>query len=248
MNHVCIIVNSCFHFYEVTIKKLIESCKKAKIPSTSIYVVVGESNDEKDIFFNEEYNIIFCKYINIDYNGVIYFTQTDSGLKELQKYTHFFYTHDTVEFLEDFWEKINTYSNSCDTYIKLDELGSKNMGLINVNWFIENKKELFSYFINYDENLKLNYKMASHPNEIPNKDLIYSKFNNLPQWLNEDCVFLFTPHHLPIGDVFNNDIIEQYYINIYNGNERLASVYKEPGLIKYNINHGKAKVRWEMNL
>jgi hypothetical protein len=89
--------------------------------------------------------------------------------------------------------------------------------------------------------------MASYPNEIPNKDLIYSKFNNLPQWLNEECVFLFT-HHLPIGAVFNNSNIEQYYINIYNGNERLASVYKEPGLIKYNINHGKAKVRWEMNL
>jgi len=248
MNNVCIIVNSCFHFYQVTIQKLIESCKKAKIPPTSIYIVVGESKVEKDIFYNEEYNIIFCKYVNIDYNGVIYFTQTDSGLKELQKYTHFFYTHDTVEFLEDFWEKINIYSNSCDRYIKLDELGSKNMGLINVNWFIENKKELFSYFINYDENLKLNYKMASYPNEIPNKDLIYSKFNNLPQWLNEDCVFLFTHHHLPIGPVFNNYGIEQYYTNIYNSNERLASVYKEPGLIKYNINHGKGKVRWEMNL
>jgi len=248
MNSVCIIVNSCFHFYEVTVKKLIESCKKAKIPSTSIYVVIGESKEEKDIFFNEDYNIIFCKYINIDYNGVLYFTQNDSGLKELQKYTHFFYTHDTVEFLEDFWVKINAYSNNCDRYIKLDELGSKNMGLINVKWFIENKKELFSYFINYDESLKLNYKMASYPNEIPNKDLIYSKFNNLPQWLNEDCVFLFTEYHHPIGDVFQNYGIEQYYTNIYNGNERLASVYKEPGLIKYNINHGKAKVRWEMNL
>lgn len=248
MNNISIIVNSCFNFYEVTIKKLIDSCKKAKIPASNIYIVVGESENESEIIFNGEYNIVFCKYINIDYNGAIYFTQTENGLKELQKYTHFFYTHDTVEFLEDFWDKINTYSNNCDKYIKLDEFGSKNMGLINVKYFIENKKELFSYFINYDKNLKINYKSDEPPNDIPKRDIIYSKFNNLPRWLNEDCVFLFTEHHNPIGDVFDNKNIEQYYIKIYNGNERLASVYKEPGLIKYNINHGKAKVKWEMNL
>ena len=88
--NVAIIVNSNYNFYETTIEPLIISSKKANIPSANIYVVVGECDHETDIIKKNDYNIIFCKYVNIDYNGIIYFTQTERGLAELNMYTHFF--------------------------------------------------------------------------------------------------------------------------------------------------------------
>ena len=240
--NVAIIVNSNYNFYETTIEPLIISSKKANIPSANIYVVVGECDHETDIIKKNDYNIIFCKYVNIDYNGIIYFTQTERGLTELNMYTHFFYIHDTACFLEHFWEKINTYSKICNSYIKLQQESSKNIGLINVNWFIENKKELFSYYINYDKNLVVKYKAG----EFPNKDLIYSKFNNLPRWLNEDCLFIYTTNFGPTGNYFINNHKNTYKQKKYSDEERLATVYNEPGIIKFQKNWGQGG--WNLQL
>ena len=113
---VAIIINSCYKFYKTTLDPIIESAKKANIPSANIYVVIGESDEETNINNVGDYNIVFVKYVNIDYNGIIYFTQTENGLNELKKYTHFFYIHDTALFMDSFWEKINVYSSSCETY------------------------------------------------------------------------------------------------------------------------------------
>ena len=63
--NVAIIVNSNYNFYETTIEPLIISSKKANIPSANIYVVVGECDHETDIIKKNDYNIIFCKYVNI---------------------------------------------------------------------------------------------------------------------------------------------------------------------------------------
>ena len=61
------------------------------------------------IIRNNDYNIIFCKYCNIDHNAILYFTQTQEGVNELKKYTHFFYMHDTSEFKNDFYDNILNY-------------------------------------------------------------------------------------------------------------------------------------------
>tara|TARA_Y100000816_G_scaffold222978_1_gene167930 strand:+ start:362 stop:1090 length:729 start_codon:yes stop_codon:yes gene_type:complete len=234
MNKVAIIINSCEKFYKKTIPRIIDSSKKAKIPSQNIYVVVGDSDKETNIVTENDYNIVFCKYVNIDYNGVIYFTQTSEGLNEIQKYTHFFYIHDTAEFMDHFWEKIINYSKSCEKYIKLEEVCSKNIGLINTTWFIENKKELFSYYINYDKSLLWDYKNGS----FPNRALIYEKFNNLARELNEDNLFIFD-NTSPIGDVFENKEKSMGIQKTYDNLERQATEYPEPGIIKYQANYGQ---------
>jgi hypothetical protein len=226
-----------------TLYKNCSSAKKLQIPANNIYVVVGESDDETDIIKTYDFNIIFCKYINIDYNGIIYFTQTECGLNELLKYTHFFYTHDTTCFIENFWEKIKNYSQKCESYIKLQDGATKNIGLINVDWFIKHKKELFSYYINYDKSLKIDYKSAN----FPNKDFIYSKFKNLPRWLNEDSVFLFDDNFEPMGDFFKNDHLHQFIKPIYNNSHRLGTVYNEPGIIKFQANWGQSDT-WNLEL
>lgn len=240
---IAIIINSCQEFYKTTVPFIIDSAKKSHIPANNIYIVVGESDDESDIIKMDDYNIVFCKYINIDYNGVIYFTQTERGLNELQKYTHFFHTHDTSCFIENFWEKIITYSQKCESYIKLQYSCTKNIGLFNVDWFIKHKKELLSYYINYDKSLKMDYKSAN----FPNKNFIYSKFTNLPRWLNEDALFLFTENFEPIGDVFKNDILHQFKKQIYGNSQRLGTIYNEPGIIKFQANWGQSDT-WNLEL
>ena len=154
-----------------------------------------------------------------------------------------FYTHDTSIFIENFWEKIKNYSQKCDSYIKLQYSTAKNIGLINVHWFIKHKKELFSYYINYDKSLKMDYKSAN----FPNKDLIYSKFKNLPRWLNEDAMFLFNDNFEPTGDFFKNDHLHQFIKPIYNNSHRLGTVYNEPGIIKFQANWGQSDT-WNLEL
>jgi hypothetical protein len=117
------------------------------------------------------------------------------------------------------------------------------MGLFNVEWFLANKCELFSYYINYDKNLRMLYKSA----DFPNRDEIYSKFNNLARWLNEDCMFIFTPDFTPIGDVFPNTVRE-YMTCVYSNDPRLAMVYEMPGLIKYQRNFYGVPNGWKLNL
>jgi len=220
---------------------IIESAKHANIPSKHIYVVVGESDEETDIQYVEDFHIVFCKYVNIDYNGILYFTQTDTGLTELQKYTHFFYIHDTAHFLNHFWNSLSPYYYIVQEYVKLCNKCSKNIGLFNVSWFLKNKKELFSYFINYDKTLAYSYKNG----DFINKEFIYSKYNNLPYNLNEDSMFLFNNTE-PIGNFFINET-ETYSEKIYNDEPRLITIYKNPGIAKFQKNWGQNNV-WNLSL
>ena len=239
---IAVIINSCEGYYKKTAPVIIESAKLAGNPPQNIYIVVGECDYESNIEFRGDHNIVFCRYVNIDYNGVIYFTQTERGLRELKKYDLFFYTHDTSEFLPEFWKNIQNYSNT-KQYVKLEYISSKNIGLLNVKWFLENRKELFSYYINYDKSRRLEYKSG----EFKNKDFIYSKYNNLARWLNEDCIFLFENNTNPLGDFFPDKGKPQYMEKKYSNEERLATVYKEPGLILYQKNYGQSS-QWILTL
>jgi hypothetical protein len=232
MFSIAIIINSCNKFYKNTIGPIIESAEKANIPGNNIYFVVGECDKETGIIRHNNYNIVFCRFVNIDYNGILYFTQTETGIKELKKYTHFFYIHDTSIFMDYFWEKINNYAGSCTSYIKLLPSYTKNIGLLNVEWFILNKKDLFNYFINYDKTLVLKYKVG----DFPNKDIIYNRFSNIPRDLYEDCFFDFDETYSPIGSHFENNNNSVYYEKKYSDKERLATEYLEPGIIKYQMN------------
>ena len=238
---IAVIINSCAKFYQTTIPIIIESCKSANIPSNQIYVVVGECDYDSELHFTGDFHIVFCRYVNIDYNTAIYFTQTERGKAELQKYTHFFYTHDTTTFMNSFWKNISNFMY-CDSYIKLRYVQTQNIGFFNVSWFLENKTELFSYYTNYDKQLQMAYKAG----DFPNKDLIYSKFSNLAQWLNEDCLFLFSENYEPLGYNFFNEE-KSFMTKIYSEEERKATVYENPGIIKYQKNWNPTK-DWNINL
>lgn len=190
---VAIIINSCYEYYQTTAPIIINSAKIAGIPPQNIYIVVGQCDYESDIESCDDCNFIFCKYANIDYNGVIYFTQSKRGREELQKYDYFFYTHDTCEFLENFWINIQKYIG-VPYYIKLQHVCSKTIGFLNVKWFIENRTELMKYYANTDKSLLINYKTG----EYTNKKEIKEKFSDIWTHLQEDCIFLFH-NNCPLG-------------------------------------------------
>jgi len=232
---IAIIVNSCFAFYKIAVPILIKSAYNAGIPLQDIYVVVGDSDETVDMKCDEidDYNIAFCKYINIDFNGVIYFTQTEVGLGILEKYTHFFYIHDTAEFLPHFWENIQKYAYSCSSYISLQPYGSKNIGLFSVPWFLENKKDLLSHFINYDISKKLQYKQGL----LENESVIRNNFQHLPGGrLNEDILVEMNPN---AANFFPQQNIKCFFEPKYSDVMRKATMYPEPGIIKYQSNWGQ---------
>lgn len=260
---IAIIINSCKKYYSTTIKHVIKTAEEAEIPKENIYVVVGEMTDndlieqgltdvkkivnEKDKYIivnTPTHTVIYCKFVNTDYNGVIFFTQTERGLIELQKYTHFFYLHDTCCFLPTFWKNIINYSYFCDMYVKLQNYTAKTIGLINVRWFVENKKEMLKYFINYDIEKVLLYKDGSFPNET----LIRRIFGNLPLHLNEDAIFFFTDDYVPIGDYFQNDCLHEEFNYIYSNELRLILRYENPGIIKHQKNWGHTPNKWNITL
>jgi hypothetical protein len=240
MTNSALFINSCYKFYTTTLPSLIESAKIGGVPALDIYVVVGESPEDTEFTFNGEYNIAFCRYTNEAYTAAVFFTQTQIGLSALSKYTHFFYMHDTCRILPGFWDKIYTHLHTCDSYIKLRPTYSKTIGLFNKDWFLENKKELMSYYANTCKELIMQYKDG----DFPNKDEIYSKFSNLSDYLNEDCLFMFKDF-VPIGRFFVNEKVE-YFADVY-GTTRLVSEYKDPGILKFQKNWGQGG-GWKLDL
>ena len=249
--HTALIINSCEKFHKKTIPLIIESAFSAGIPKNQIYVVVGECQeaDEHAAPLNTisvthlGFNIVYVPYVNIDYNAIIYFTQTEAGWKELNKYTHFFYIHDTCEFYPYFWEIINIEAPKCHSYIKLKKDSSKNIGLVHVEWFAKHKKDLFQYYINLDKGLLMHYKNG----HFPNHDEIRARFQGLPPHLNEDSLFDFDETFKPKGHYFFNEKEVYEYNFIYGGKIRMVARYETPGITKYQANWGQND-DWDWNI
>jgi hypothetical protein len=230
---VALIINTCKAYYKTTIPIIIESCKINRINPRCIYVVVGDCSFDKEMTFTGDYNIVFCRYVNIDYNAIMYFTQTITGLSELRKYTHFFYTHDTTLLLHDFWKNVHSSKEQCNMYIKLLPNYSKNIGLINVEWFLHTKIGLFSEICNTIESDKIKFKCGG----FPNLSIIRAKYKNLPPNVSEDLFFLFDEKHNPLGGHYENETLNVFVHKKYSNEERLTTVYYNPGIIKYQKNY-----------
>jgi hypothetical protein len=258
--HIALVINSCQAFYETTLPQFLHHTKQTKLPFRQIYVVVGESpiehpnlnqilqhkhdgEPEDDTYV---YNIIHSPYINIDYNAAIFFSQTKQGRTEIQKYTHFFYIHDTADLMPHFWENIQTYAENCTQYIKLSETHTKNIGLFNTQWFLENK----TAFLHHIQNTNPDYKRDYKTGWFPNKEWLYQNIPRLCPWnLGEDCLFDYDDKtQQPLGDFFHNDV-QSFFANFYGSSDpRKVSIYREPGVVKYQKNWGQPGANWSMEL
>lgn len=255
--NIALIINSCQAFYKTTLPQFLHHATQTQIPFQQIYVVVGESpleqlnlNKIMPVKYKDDemytYNIIYSPYINIDYNAAIFFSQIEQGRDELQKYTHFFYIHDTADLMPHFWNKIQSYAKSCTQYIKLSETHTKNIGLFNTQWFLENKRVFLQNIQNTDPQYKRDYKTGW----FPNKEWLYQNIPHLCPWnLGEDCLFDYDDEtQQPLGDFFHNDV-QTFLANFYGSSEpRKVSIYEEPGIVKYQKNWGQPGANWSMEL
>jgi hypothetical protein len=236
---VAVVVNSCQSYYQVAVPTLLQSARVAGIPLTDIYVVVGDAETDipDTVVPGPEggYHLIFTRYINIDFNGVMYMTQTEAGRQTLAHYTHFFYVHDTVEFLPHFWERMGVYVAEGEQYIYLLPQAGKNIGLFEVAWFMEHKAGLLAMLANTDPAKKVDYKHGRFENEAA----IRAAYPMLPHTLNEDVLVWMNPE---AGCVFPNQEYARFQVAKYGGAMRLATVYQEPGLVKYQANWGQSPV------
>ena len=250
---IALLINSCEAFYQTTLPQFFHHAKETGMPFEQIYAIVGESpethpqiNQIQYPFDTREYNIIHCPYINIDYNAAIFFTQTSQGREELQKYTHFFYIHDTADLMPHFWQNIQHHALKCTTYIKLSQTHTKNIGLFNTQWFLENKSAFLQHILNTDPQYKRDYKTGW----FPNKEWLYQNIPHLCPWnLGEDCLFDYDDETKePLGEFFQNTpqcFIAQFYGST---DDRRATIYQEPGIVKYQKNWGQNGAEWSMTL
>lgn len=248
---IALLINSCESFYQTTLPQFLHHAKETGIPFNHIYAVIGESSKEHPQLNQispplnaNEHHLIYCPYINIDYNAAIFFSQTPQGREELQKYTHFFYIHDTADLLPCFWGKIQDYARNCQQYIKLSRTHTKNIGLFQTQWFLENKSKFLENIVNTDLQYKRDYKTGC----FPNKEWLYQNIPRLCPWnLGEDCLFDYDEEE-PIGDFFENEV-QPFFAHYYGSkDQRRVSVYQEPGIVKYQKNWGQLGSEWNMSL
>jgi hypothetical protein len=268
---IALIINSCEAFYQKTLPQFLHHAQQTGIPFHHIYVVVGETpvehpqlnqillqpylpnhtpspepEEEQEQEPPKQYHIIHSPYINIDYNAAIFFSQTPQGREELQKYTHFFYIHDTADLMNHFWEKIRVYATVCMEYIKLSQTHTKNIGLFNTQWFLENKSTFLQHIQNTDPEYKRDYKTGC----FPNKDWLYQNIPRLCPWnLGEDCLFDYDDETgQALGSFFHNDV-QTFFANFYGSTEpRKVTLYQEPGIVKYQKNWGQSGATWSTEL
>jgi hypothetical protein len=264
---VALIVNTCDAYYRKTIPWFIQHAIQSKIQPEDILVVVGESETNNPLLFQihcpsaspdvpqttgpetapeTQYNRVFCPYVNIDFNAAIFLSQTQQGRKWISEYTHFFYLHDTTQCLPQLGDRLAHWAPSCSSYIKLQATHTKNIGLFNTMWFLDTKSEFLSAIINTDHSKKMDYKCG----EFPNKRWIYENISGMCPWnLNEDTLFLYCPNtEQPIGEYFHNHV-DYYYTHLFDSPDvRLASIYNEPGIVKFQRNWGQPGEGWKMTL
>jgi hypothetical protein len=241
-----IVVNSCVSFSPTTMPIFLDSMRLARIPLSNVYCILGES-DVDSIDTSNEYTVIKTRFCNVDNTAAVYLTQTDHGRSILNAYTHIFYTHDTVRFLEGFWTTIQTYLPSCSSYRKLQESATKTTGLLHSQWFLREKSKVMKYLANTDIDKRYAYKSSIG---IPNEADIRANCSHLPQWLNEDVIFDFKDDFGATGDWFvKNADVPTHFEDIYGtGTVRKAYVYNPPGIIKYQKNFVIVDNNWQMNL
>ena len=256
---VALIINTCEAYYKKTLLQFFAHAKDTGIPFDQIYVVVGESADAKneiefqphkpdeaETFDQGGFHIIHSPYVNIDYNAAVFFTQTPQGRAELEKYTHFFYIHDTADLMAHFWKRIQEYAAVCTDYVKLTQTHTKNIGLFSVPWFMENKTEFLKNIVNTDPQLKSAYKCG----EFPNKTWLYANIPRLCPWnLGEDCLFDYDDATgKPLGEFFVNEP-NFFFAEMYGSTEpRKIILFQEPGVVKYQKNWGQPGATWSTEL
>lgn len=101
-SRVAVLVTSCEKYASTTVPLALESLVREGLSLEDVFVVVGQSAEERDGNFNGAASF-WRRWANMDDNGLIWAVQED-GARRLEPYEWVFYMHDTCEAAPGFRE------------------------------------------------------------------------------------------------------------------------------------------------
>jgi len=216
---ICVVVNSCYQYYEKTLPNLLESLENAQVPKNCIHIVLGQCDENKDDVVED---IVYHhrKWYNIDNNAMLWMTQEQPELN----CEWIIYLHDTSMVAEDFWKKCHETVEQYNDFdcIKLYKHFSMGMGFYKLSFLYSGKVVQYMKTLeNFDANKLLEIK------------------SNLS--LLEDTVFQYAErngnkvYNLPNQYKVVDDNVKMYKSHI----SRIVEFYEIPGIYKIKANYGK---------
>jgi hypothetical protein len=222
---IAVVINSCLS-YSNAIQSLLNSLNAANVPSDSIFVVLGESPEDKGPVIEKNVNYLFRRWSNIDNNAMI-----SICLENIcNSYDWIVYLHDTCLVTEDFWAKtimnIVSYENKFDC-IAIHSPYSMGIGYYSVQWLQSQPvREYMMHLVNYDVTTEKKIQMKN------NLDLLE---DTLFKFAYRTNVGKFT--HLQVQQI-NKEVTDIYGNTI----PRLEEYYPNAGIRKLKANYGQPSV------
>ena len=210
-----IFIASCFESLEIQIPRLINSINKCNIPFNFVHFIVGGCPIEKEYYIND-IQIIHVKYRCFEFTPHIFIVNNP----DFFDFDYGFFTHDTVDFINNFYDIIKNdilycKTNNYDTMKIENILPSMNIGIYSKNIILKYKDTLLTLSLNsnnYDELFELKNKLINF----------------------ED--FIFKDNNYNRDDYFSENI-ETYFIGIKGTiSKGLTRYFNKIDFIKYQTN------------
>jgi hypothetical protein len=206
-------------YYKTTLPRLLNSLSTSGWDTQKhTYIVVGEADKaSEDTVDGHDTPIYFCKYINVDNNGLIW-ASSPCGVNALKPYDWIFYLHDTCVVKPEFTKRLLAKIPSPDEYIgmKVCTSWSMSIGLYHVPSL---HTQSMRTYLQHSINLTLDpVSMKSRVEDVVFDEL--RKYGNIGQ-LNKrysDC---------------------KYVGSVYGEAHRRTEVFDWPGIHKYKANWGQ---------
>ena len=105
MNDLCIVINTCKHYYDKTIKELISQINEYKYPKQNI-LIISAQEDVEETFYEDNIQVIKVKYTGLHLTSMIYINE-HIGLYPHIKY--WLFLPDTIKFGPKFYTLLTKY-------------------------------------------------------------------------------------------------------------------------------------------
>jgi hypothetical protein len=105
MNDLCIVINTCKHYYDKTIKDLISQINEYKYPKQNI-LIISAQEDVEETFYEDNIQVIKVKYTGLHLTSMIYINE-HIGLYPHIKY--WLFLPDTIKFGPNFYSLLTKY-------------------------------------------------------------------------------------------------------------------------------------------
>jgi hypothetical protein len=233
MHSIAVVVTSCDRFYPTTSPVLLDSLRQALFPLEHVYIVVGESAEDKD---DADARVFYRRYGNIDNNGLIW-AASPSGRVHLAAYEWIFYMHDTCAVLPNFAPSL---------YMTLDVFGEKRLNALRI--YSDFSMSMGYYKLSCVWSSLITGFLISLTNYDVSPDMMMcvKSSGNLEDVVFKRIQLLFpgTVHAIPNWRIQTSSDANEYGTTT----KRLVEAMYFPSILKFKANHNVGPNEWTLNL